>query len=655
MIEIEDLSKTYRMGDVDVHALNGVSLSIARGEFVAIMGPSGSGKSTLMHILGLLDAPDAGHYRLDGREVRELSEDQRARLRSRSVGFVFQQFNLIPRVSARENVALPLIYAGRTAGVTPESVLNRVGLGDRMRHAPNELSGGQQQRVAIARALINDPDILMADEPTGNLDSASSREIMALLRELHASGLTVILVTHDPDVAKNADRIITVRDGKVVDDTGMKRAGTQPGPHPQRLRKAEEAETSGLLRTRFVEFASMFRQAGRALTANKTRTALSMLGVLIGVAAVIAVMAIGAGARQAVEDRISSMGANLLVLLPQRQQSRGVALGAGAVSRLTLDDAAAIQAEVSGVEHTSPTIRGGVQVTYESANWRTTATGVQPIYAAIHAMTPKIGRFFTPLEVDDRARVAVIGTTVSKQLFGADSNPVGNTIRINRTRFEVIGLLPEKGSNPFMDENDQIMVPVTTAMRRLFGRDYVDTIEMQTASADDLDYVELAAEDLVKRRHRVTSKESVFQVRNMADIQSTIQATSKTISVLLLSIGAVSLLVGGIGIMNIMLVSVTERTREIGIRKAVGARRADIMVQFLVESVAVSLLGGLLGLALGMGASYTMGQVAGWAVVVTPRTVLVAMGFSVVVGVVFGLWPAQKASALEPIAALRYE
>jgi macrolide transport system ATP-binding/permease protein len=232
---------------------------------------------------------------------------------------------------------------------------------------------------------------------------------------------------------------------------------------------------------------------------------------------------------------------------------------------------------------------------------------------------------------------------------------VGNTIRINRTRFEVIGLLPEKGSNPFMDENDQIMVPVTTAMRRLFGRDYVDTIEMQTASADDLDYVELAAEDLVKRRHRVTSKESVFQVRNMADIQSTIQATSQTISVLLLSIGAVSLLVGGIGIMNIMLVSVTERTREIGIRKAVGARRADIMVQFLVESVAVSLLGGLLGLALGMGASYTMGQIAGWAVVVTPRTVLVAMGFSVVVGVVFGLWPAQKASALEPIAALRYE
>jgi macrolide transport system ATP-binding/permease protein len=655
MIEIEDLSKTYRMGDVDVHALNGVSLKIAQGEFVAIMGPSGSGKSTLMHILGLLDAPDAGHYRLDGREVRELSEDQRARLRSRSVGFVFQQFNLIPRVSARENVALPLIYAGRKAGVTPESVLNRVGLGDRMRHAPNELSVGQQQRVAIARALVNDPDILMADEPTGNLDSASSGEIMALLRELHASGLTVILVTHDPDVAKNADRIITVRDGKVVDDTGMKRAGAQTAPHPQRLRKAEEAETSDLLRTRFVEFASMFRQAGRALTANKTRTALSMLGVLIGVAAVIAVMALGAGARQAVEDRISSMGANLLVLLPQRQQSRGVALGAGAVSRLTLDDAAAIQVEVSGVEHTSPTIRGGVQVTYESANWRTTATGVQPIYAAIHSMTPKIGRFFTPLEVDDRARVAVIGTTVSKQLFGADSNPVGNTIRINRTRFEVIGLLPEKGSNPFMDENDQIMVPVTTAMRRLFGRDYVDTIEMQTVSADDLDYVEVAAEDLVKRRHRVTSKESVFQVRNMADIQSTIQATSQTISVLLLSIGAVSLLVGGIGIMNIMLVSVTERTREIGIRKAVGARRADIMVQFLVESVVVSLLGGLLGLALGMGASYTMGQVAGWAVVVTPRTVLVAMGFSVVVGVVFGLWPAQKASALEPIAALRYE
>jgi len=654
MIEVRELRKTYRMGNVDVHALNGVSLRIERGEFVAIMGPSGSGKSTLMHILGLLDAPDSGSYRLDGQELGAMSEDQRARLRARSVGFVFQQFNLLPRVSALENVTLPLIYGGRERNGSPAALLERVGLADRATHAPNELSGGQQQRVAIARALVNNPSILMADEPTGNLDSASSAEIMRLLRELHASGLTVILVTHDAEVAKNADRRITIRDGIIVHDS-KEAAGSRPReaspapsqPPADRLPAARRRAMAG-------EFAAMVRQAWRSLGANKTRTALSMLGVLIGVAAVIAVMALGAGAKQAVQERIESMGSNLLVLMPQRQRSGGVALGAGAVSRLTLDDADAVAREVEGVSRATPVVRGGAQVTSEGANWRTSVLGALPAYAPIHSAAPRIGRFFTDEEVRTRARVAVIGLTVSRQLFG-QANPVGRSIRINRVAFDVVGILPEKGSSPFMDENDQVLVPVTTAMRRIFGRDYVDTIEMQTDSADDLDYIQVASEDLVKRRHRITSQDSVFQIRNMADIQSTILATSQTLTILLLSIGAVSLLVGGIGIMNIMLVSVTERTREIGLRKAVGARRIDILAQFLVESVVVSLFGGILGLGLGVAVSLTMGRLAEWSVIVSPQSVFVAMGFSVAVGVVFGLWPARKASNLEPIAALRYE
>jgi len=656
MIELSGIEKTYEMGHVQVRALRGVTLRIDDGEFVAIMGPSGSGKSTLMHILGLLDAADGGSYRLNGREVRDLDEDERAVLRAQTIGFVFQQFNLLPRVSAHGNVALPLIYATGSATVTPDTLLDRVGLGDRKQHAPNELSGGQQQRVAIARAMINSPTILMADEPTGNLDSSSSEEILRILKELHDTGLTVIVVTHDPDVARIADRTLTMKDGAVLGDTGPRvraRQNTAPG----RNGRTDTRRPGGMARLflRLKEGHALLTQAARSLAANKTRTALSMLGVLIGVAAVIAVMALGAGAREAVRKRIESMGANLLVLMPQRHQSGGVSLGAGAVSRLTLEDAHAVRMKVDGVEHVSANVRGSVQVTSENKNWRTTLRGAEPEYEQIHSMQPQAGRFFTQEEIDSRARVAVIGMTVWEELFDG-VNPVGKTIRINRDSFTVVGLLPDKGSSSFHDENDQVIIPVTTAMRRVLGEEYVREIEMQVASPEYLDYVELASVRLMKSRHRVDQSNSdAFRIRNMADLQSMMTSTSETLSVLLTGIGAISLLVGGIGIMNIMLVSVTERTREIGIRKAVGARRWNILVQFLVESLVVSVLGGLTGMALGITASIIMSRLAGWAVAVTPLTLLVAFTFSALIGIVFGMWPAQKASALQPIDALRYE
>ncbi|MBM4147734.1 MAG: ATP-binding cassette domain-containing protein [Lentisphaerae bacterium] len=654
MIELSDVRKSYRMGKVRVDALRGVSLSIAHGDFVAIVGPSGSGKSTLMHIVGLLDTPDHGSYRLDGREVRGLSEDEMAAVRARRIGFVFQQFNLLPRVSARANVGLPLIYGGSDNAADPSALLEKVGLAARAGHAPNELSGGEQQRVAIARALVNSPSIVMADEPTGNLDSTSSAEIMRILRDLHAGGMTVILVTHDAEVARSADRVITFKDGMIVGDE--RHAGSsgaaggadrRAGGTPARRRWSFRRQTAAL--------SAMLGQAGRSLAANKTRTLLSMLGVLIGVAAVIAVMSIGRGAKIAVEERISSMGANLLILMPQRYRSGGVSLGAGAVSRLTVDDALAVEAEVDGVAHACPTVRGNAQVTFENRNWRTSVTGVAPSYEEIHSMTPAAGRFVSDADIASRSRVAVIGTTVASELFG-DTDPIGKTIRINRIAFDVIGLLPDKGTNPFSDENDRIVVPISTAMRRLLGRDYIDMIEIQASSGKSLDYVQLASRELMKRRHPATkNNDDAFQVRSMVEIQDMITSTSRTMSVLLLGIGAISLLVGGIGIMNIMLVSVTERTREIGIRKAVGARRRDILAQFLVESVFVSVCGGMLGLALGIGASLAASRIAGWTVAVTSGTVLVAFAFSVAVGVVFGLWPARKASLLQPIEALRYE
>jgi macrolide transport system ATP-binding/permease protein len=656
MIAVTDIHKTYHLGGADVHALRGVSLEIQAGEFIAIIGPSGSGKSTLMHILGLLDTPDQGTYSLNGRDVAGLSEDELATFRARSIGFVFQQFNLLPRVSARENVALPLIYSDHPSPASPTDLLDKVGLGDRQNHAPNELSGGQQQRVAIARALANQPPIIMADEPTGNLDTASSEELMGVLRELSESGLTVIVVTHDPEVANQAGRVITIRDGRIVTDKTNKN-GFRPTANPKQLSSLSSPPSPSRepIRHAIREGMAMLRQALRALGANKTRTFLSMLGVMIGVAAVISVMALGTGARVAVEERIAAMGANLLVLRPGRSQRGGVSLGAGSSSRLTLADAEALQTELPGVSMTAPTVSGSAQVTYSGRNWLSQAVGTTPSYADMHEQPPEFGRFFDDQDIRSRARVAVVGTTVARELFQGE-NPVGKTIRINKVGFDVIGVLPESGASLRSDPNDQILIPVTTAMRRLLGKDYVETIEMKISDPSQMEYTELASIDLMMKRHNIrTATPDAFNIINMADIQKAMSATSSTMTLLLTGIGVISLVVGGIGIMNIMLVSVTERTREIGIRKAIGARRSSILAQFLVESVVVSACGGIIGISAGWGVSCAMSRFAGWSASVTIESVLVAFVFSAVVGVVFGLWPAQKASRLNPIDALRYE
>ncbi|OQA25786.1 MAG: Macrolide export ATP-binding/permease protein MacB [Verrucomicrobia bacterium ADurb.Bin345] len=655
MIDVRDIHKTYRMGSVDVHALRGVSLQVKQGEFVALMGPSGSGKSTLMHILGLLDTPDRGTYQLNGRDVSSLTDRELAAVRARSIGFVFQQYNLLARVSAKGNVALPLIYSDHPDPASPEELLQRVGLGDRMNHAPNELSGGQQQRVAIARALINRPPILMADEPTGNLDSRSAVEILGLLRDLHASGLTVLIVTHDPEVAARTERIVTIRDGRIIGDAptparSPRKAASSPAPsatHGGTHRKAWYR--------RWIEGAALVRQAFRALSANKTRTFLSMLGVLIGTAAVIAVLALGGGAKKSVEERIGAMGAHLLVLRPGRADVRGVVMDAGAVSRLRLEDVDALKAAVEGVKDAVPTVSGSAQATFGGRNWRTQVLGTAPAYVSMRNLTVVTGRFLDEADLQMRKRVAVIGSTVARELFGG-MNPVGQSLRINRIAFEVVGVLADSGMEFRQDPNDRVLIPVTTAMRRMLGRDYVDAIEIQADNGDVISGVEKEAVEVMKRRHRIGPEvEEPFRVFNMADIQQTIRDTSRTMSLLLAGIGAISLLVGGIGIMNIMLVSVTERTREIGIRKAVGAKGSDILVQFLVESMVISVLGGGMGIALGWGISIAMSRAAGWAVSVSLQTVALACAFSALVGVVFGVWPARKASRLNPIEALRYE
>ncbi|MFM6929497.1 MAG: ABC transporter permease [Bdellovibrio sp.] len=649
MIEISGIKKSYKMGDNVVDALRDVTLTIDDGDFVAIMGPSGSGKSTLMHILGLLDVPTSGSYKLHGREVSKLSEDELAILRRDEIGFIFQQFNLLPRMPAWQNVSLPLLYSEKKFDFSKAKVLlDKVGLETRDHHKPNELSGGQQQRVAIARSLINNPKILFADEPTGNLDSKSEKEIMDILKALNAQGITVVIVTHEDEIGAQANRLIRMRDGAIQSDERL-------AP----LQKSGEkhiSDQSLSAKFHFGEFIEHFHQGWKTLAANKVRSGLSMLGILIGVGAVVTMLALGHGAQQAIEKQLSSMGSNLLILRAGNVRVAGVAQESGVRIRITTDDVFALKAQIPSIKDVVPNVQGRGQVTYLNKNWNTTVMGVSTAFVRVRSSEPVMGRFFSDEENQRRALVAIIGRTVSRELFG-DKSPVGETIKINRINFNVIGLLPEKGAQGPNDQDDRIVIPVQTAMFRMFGKNYVDSVDVEVADKDQIDTTQYSLKEVLNKRHRVpiSQRDDAFQIFNMADLQAAISQSSQTMSMLLSSIAAISLLVGGIGIMNIMLVSVTERTREIGLRKAIGGRKVDILMQFLAESVVVSVIGGLLGIGLAWGVTTVLATTTGWPMAISADSVALSFFFSAFIGIVFGLYPAKKASGLHPIEALRYE
>jgi macrolide transport system ATP-binding/permease protein len=653
MIELKNIDKIYRMGDIKVPALKNISFKIEDGEFIAIMGPSGSGKSTLLNVLGCLDVPTRGQYLFDGINVGEFSESQLAQIRNEKIGFVFQTFNLLPRLNALSNVELPLIYSGNhnKRRETAASALRAVNLEDRAHHRPRELSGGQQQRAAIARALVNEPSIILADEPTGNLDSKSGQEIMSILTQLNKDGITIVLITHDDSVASYAQRTIRLKDGEIVED--------QRASNLEEVDRAFVPARNEKKRRRFslAELIESLTMALSSIFSNKLRSFLTMLGIIVGVGAVIAMIGIGQGAGAQITERISQLGANLLMVRSgafQRGPSRSAA---GSVTSLVYEDGLAIAEECPSVNKVDANYSRNAQAVYGNKNTNTEVNGVTPNYPDVRNFPAEQGTFLT--EEDNRLmrRVAVLGKTVVEDLFG-EKNPIGEYIKIKRINFQVIGVMSEKGGSGFRDEDDAIFVPLKTAQKRLFGvdRDRVSVINVQAKNEDVMDKASAEITSLLRERHKLKSgDEDDFNIMSQADILSTVQETSNTFTMLLAGIAVVSLIVGGIGIMNIMLVSVTERTREIGIRKAIGAQRRDILSQFLIEAIIVSLSGGIIGIFLGISASNLISKFAGWETVITPISVVLSFSFALAVGLFFGFYPARKASLLNPIDALRYE
>ncbi|HDS1654880.1 TPA: MacB family efflux pump subunit [Stenotrophomonas maltophilia] len=644
LLRVRGIRREFAAGEQTLVVLDGIDLDIRAGELVAIVGQSGSGKSTLMNILGCLDRPSAGAYQIAGRETAQMSPDELAELRREHFGFIFQRYHLLTDLTALGNVEVPAIYAGMPAATRharAAELLARLGLGERLQHLPGELSGGQQQRVSIARALMNGGAVIFADEPTGALDTHSGQEVMKILGELHAEGHTVVLVTHDMAVAEHAQRIIEIRDGRIVDDRapgGLLLAGAPATALPQR------SEGSGwqAMRDRFGE---AFRMALRAMNAHRMRTFLTMLGIIIGIASVVAVVALGTGARQAILSNISSLGTNTIEIYP------GSGFGdvhAAQVETLTPGDSMALAGQpfvdsaTPGVASSGTTQRGN-----RSANVQ--MQGVSEQYFRVHGLKLGEGAFFGPPAVAGYQQVVVIDANTRARFFAAQEDPIGQTLLLGNVPVRVVGVVKKDAGAVGDASLLRVWLPYTTTMARMLGQSHVSSITVRVSDAISMEVAERAIGRLLARRHGSTD----FYMSNNAQIRQSIEQTTGILTMMISSIAAIALVVGGIGVMNIMLVSVTERTREIGVRMAVGARRSDILQQFLIESVLVCLLGGMLGIgvALALGAALELANV-GFSLVFSANSILAAFACSSLIGIGFGFLPARRAAQLDPVEAL---
>jgi len=651
LIELCDIRKSY--GGVDtpkVEVVRGISLAIHPGEFVAIVGASGSGKSTLMNILGCLDRPTSGQYLFAGKNVADLDSDELAWLRREAFGFVFQGYHLIASGSAQENVEMPAIYAGTPADerhARAAALLERLGLASRTGNRPHQLSGGQQQRVSIARALMNGGHIILADEPTGALDSQSGAEVMALLDELASQGHVVILITHDREVAARAKRIIEIRDGLILSDSAHENSNAQEhheGLQAEDLRQRldQGATHSGAWKGELLE---SLQAAWRVMWINRFRTALTLLGIVIGVASVVVMLAVGEGSKRQVMAQMAAFGSNILYLsgsAPTLREPAGI---------VTLDDVAAV-GSLPQVKMIMPVIGNTLMVRYGNNNQQFYVGGNNTHFSEIFNWPVVEGSFFTEADERAAAAVAVIGQKVKEKLFGTQINPIGQYILVENVPFQVVGILKGKGaSSGDQDSDERIVVPYSAAAIRLFGSRNPEYVTIAASDSQRVAQTEAAINKLMRKLH---NGKHDYELSNDAALIQAEARTQNTLSLMLGSIAAISLLVGGIGVMNIMLMTVRERTREIGIRMATGARQRDILRQFLSEAVLLSMVGGITGIALALmiGGVLLLGNIA---VAFSLAAVLGAFACAVATGVVFGFMPARKAARLDPVKALTSE
>ncbi|WNN49776.1 macrolide ABC transporter ATP-binding protein/permease MacB [Siccibacter colletis] len=645
LLELKDIRRSYPSGEEQVEVLKGINLAIHAGEMVAIVGASGSGKSTLMNILGCLDKPSSGSYHVAGTDVATLDGDALAQLRREHFGFIFQRYHLLSHLSAAQNVEVPAVYAG----VSPKArrqrateLLTRLGLAERVGYSPSQLSGGQQQRVSIARALMNGGQVILADEPTGALDTHSGEEVMATLKQLRDRGHTIIIVTHDLNVAAQAERVIEIRDGEIIANPPP--AATAVNAQPI----ADKPQDSSAWQQFIGGFKEALTMAWLAMVANKMRTLLTMLGIIIGIASVVSIVVVGDAAKQLVLADIRSIGTNTIDVYPgkdfgdddpQYQQS------------LKYDDLTAIQKQ-PWVESATPAVSQNLRLRYGNVDVAASANGVSGQYFNVYGMTFSEGSTFNDSQLAGRAQVVILDSNSRRQLFKDKPSVVGEVVLVGNMPATVIGVAEEKQSMFGSSKVLRVWLPYTTMSGRIMGQSWLNSITVRVKDG----YQSAEAEQQISRLLTLRHGKQDFFTWNMDGVLKTAEKTTRTLQLFLTLVAVISLLVGGIGVMNIMLVSVTERTREIGIRMAVGARASDVLQQFLIEAVLVCLVGGALGITLSLLIAFTLQLfLPGWEIGFSPVALATAFVCSTVTGVVFGWLPARNAARLNPVDALARE
>ena len=647
LMQLTGVIKEFRAGEQMMRVLHDIDLSIHQGEMVAIIGQSGSGKSTLMNILGCLDKASAGDYKIYGKSVNRLEADELATLRREHFGFIFQRYHLLGDITARDNVAVPAVYAGMDKDARNERaarLLGDLGLADKVGNRPNQLSGGQQQRVSIARALMNGGEIILADEPTGALDSQSGKDVMQILQSLNEQGHTIIMVTHDPNIAAQAERVIEIKDGYIIDDYHNDHYHNHT-QQPEAILAQHKKSRVGSFIDRLLE---AFKMSLLAMRAHKMRTLLTMLGIIIGIASVVSVVGLGKGSQQQILSNISALGTNTITVTdgypygdPRRSYND---------DNLTPDDANAVAAQPYVVS-VSPQVGSTATVRYRNIQESASISGVGKDYLTVTGETLAQGQAFDEQSILRRVQDVILDDNAKKTFFADNDDPIGEVLLVGTVPGRVIGVLEPKdsGFGPSSD-SPTIYMPYTTVMSRIEGSANIERFVALIGESISSAAAESAISQLIEERHGADD----FRVRNSDSIRQTIESTTSTMTLLVSSIAIISLIVGGIGVMNIMLVSVTERTNEIGVRMAVGARQSDIMQQFLIEAILVCVLGGLLGIGLAFAIGELINSVAGdsFQVIYSPTSIIAAFVCSTLIGVIFGFLPARNAAKLDPVDAL---